>query len=131
MAAEGLIGRQWEVTGDELTWELRPRDNQIACAAVLARGDVAELDTGEGKTLCAATAAACWTLVGRGHVVTEQVDLTDNLCHQFNEAVEAMVAEQEEVKARLHQEIDEVSEQRQWSAKPRRFEETFPLDTAQ
>ena len=69
-ACHRLAGSSWEVCGEEMTWELLPRDNQLACAAVLARGDVAELDTGEGKTLCAALAAACWALSGRVHVVT-------------------------------------------------------------
>lgn len=70
MAAERLIGDRWSICDDEQRWELSPRDNQLACAAVLAQADVAELDTGEGKTLCVALAAACWALVGRVHVVT-------------------------------------------------------------
>lgn len=223
VAAERLIGQSWEVSGDELVWDLRPRDNQIACAAVLARGDVAELDTGEGKTLCAAMAAACWALVGRAHVVTandylarrdlewmgplieslgfevggvdhqtaqqhrqeayqadvtyvsikevgadylrdtltseraalllpaletaildeidfilvdeariplilaEQIDLSENLCHQFNEAVEGLVAEQEGVKVELFRELDEVAAQPGWTERTRRFEENFRL----
>lgn len=70
LACERLEGRSWEVMGEPSVWNMLPRDNQLACAAVLASGDVAELDTGEGKTLCAALAAACWALVGRVHVVT-------------------------------------------------------------
>ncbi len=223
VAADRLVGESWEICGDELTWEMHPRDNQIACAAVLANADVAELDTGEGKTLCVALAAACWALAGRVHVVTandylarrdyewmaplleslgldvagiqhdtdhaarqaayqadivyvsikevgadylrdtltsergalllpaletaildevdfilideariplilaQQVELTENLCHQFNEAVASLVAEQEEVKSQAHREIDEIAKMSDWSAKKRTFETNVRL----
>jgi preprotein translocase subunit SecA len=225
LAATRLVGTAHRVCGDELVWQLRPRDNQLACAAVLARGDVAELDTGEGKTLCVAMAAACWSLAGRVHAVTaneylarrdfewmepllralgvevacvehetehaarqaaydkavvyvsikeigadylrdtltsersalllpaletaildeidfilvdeariplilaQQVDPTENLCHQFNEAVAAIVAEQEQVKARVHGEIDEVAGHDDWAPKKRAFESNVRLAT--
>ena len=223
LAAERLMGTSWEICGDAQTWEMKPRDNQLACAAVLARGDVAELDTGEGKTLCAAIAAACWALVGRVHVVTandylarrdyewmgplleqlglsvgsvqnetpqeerqaayqsdvtyvsvkevgadylrdtltserqalhlpalqtaildevdfilvdeariplilaEQVEAQENLCHQFNEAVAGLVAEQEQIKERIHREIDDIPNLADWSDRKRKFETTVRL----
>ncbi|MBC7173381.1 MAG: hypothetical protein H5U40_13160, partial [Polyangiaceae bacterium] len=49
---------------------LDPRPSQILAAAVLHRGGVAELPTGEGKTLAAALAAFVHALGGRSvHVV--------------------------------------------------------------
>ncbi|MCW2284565.1 preprotein translocase subunit SecA [Rhodoblastus acidophilus] len=49
----------------------QPFPAQLACAAALARGAVAEMETGEGKTLAAFLAAAAYAFAGRGvHVVT-------------------------------------------------------------
>jgi len=48
-----------------------PYPGQLACARALLRGDMAEMATGEGKTLAVALAAACGALAGRPvHVVT-------------------------------------------------------------
>lgn len=46
-------------------------DVQLLAALALARGCIAEMQTGEGKTFAAMPAAAAWALRGRGvHVVT-------------------------------------------------------------
>ena len=48
-----------------------PRPSQIQCALAIAEGCVAELPTGEGKTLAAALAGALWAAEGGGlHVMT-------------------------------------------------------------
>jgi preprotein translocase subunit SecA len=48
-----------------------PYAEQMACAAALAGGAAAEMETGEGKTLAAFLAACLFALAGRGvHVVT-------------------------------------------------------------
>jgi preprotein translocase subunit SecA len=50
---------------------LLPRINQIVCGLVMARGAIAEMDTGEGKTLSTALASCLLALDGRGvHSVT-------------------------------------------------------------
>lgn len=50
---------------------LRPRLEQLACGLVMARGHIAEMDTGEGKTIASAFAACLLALPGEGvHVVT-------------------------------------------------------------
>ena len=50
---------------------LKPFDVQILAAAVLHRGKLAQMQTGEGKTLAAAFAAALNALAGEGvHVIT-------------------------------------------------------------
>ena len=47
------------------------RDNQIACALALLRGECVELRTGEGKTLAAALAALIAARAGVStHVIT-------------------------------------------------------------
>jgi preprotein translocase subunit SecA len=218
LACHRLEGRRWEICGEPSVWELLPRDNQLACAAVLAQGDVAELDTGEGKTLCVALAAACCALTGRVHVVTandylarrdfewmsplllelglnvglvhhetehstrqeaylcdvtyvsikeigadylrdtltsdrlalllpglesaildeidfilvdeariplilaQQVDPSENLCHQFNQTVADLVAEQAARVALIHDEIDRIADHPDWNEKKKRFE---------
>ena len=55
----------------ETTLGLRAHPNQIMGAWVLLNRQAAEIDTGEGKTLTAALAAACAALAGlRVHVIT-------------------------------------------------------------
>jgi preprotein translocase subunit SecA len=50
---------------------LTPHDNQLMAAAALARGDIIELATGEGKTLVAVFTATLKALGGKGvHVLT-------------------------------------------------------------
>ena len=51
--------------------DLAPFPGQLACASALLGGAVAEMETGEGKTLAAFLAAAVFAVSGRGvHVVT-------------------------------------------------------------
>ncbi len=50
-AAERLCGRKWDVSGNEQEWNMVPFDVQIIGGAVLHRGRIAEMKTGEGKTL--------------------------------------------------------------------------------
>ena len=53
------------------TLGLAPFAEQLACASALAHGAVAEMETGEGKTLAAFLAASLFAMAGRGtHVVT-------------------------------------------------------------
>ncbi len=67
-----------------LTLGMRPYDVQIMAAAALLQGQVAEMQTGEGKTLAAALAAAVAGLAGRRvHVIT----VNDYLAQRDGEAL--------------------------------------------
>ena len=66
-----LIGEQWKVVGQPITWDMVPYDVQLVGAVVLHTGKVAEMKTGEGKTLAATMPIYLNALTGRGvHIVT-------------------------------------------------------------
>ncbi len=70
-ACRRLMGRQVKVTGHMLTWDMIPYDVQLIGAVQLHRGRVAEMATGEGKTLVATMPLYLNALAGRGaHLVT-------------------------------------------------------------
>jgi len=48
-----LLGRKWKVVGNETEWDMVPYDVQLMGAIVLHQGKIAEMATGEGKTLAA------------------------------------------------------------------------------
>ncbi len=65
------LGNTVEVTGEEWEWDMVPYDVQILGAIALHRGKVAEMATGEGKTLAATMPLYLNALAGRGaHLVT-------------------------------------------------------------
>ena len=66
-----MCGSSWKVVGRELKWEMIPYDVQIIGGIILHRGNVAEMKTGEGKTLVAAFPIYLNALTGRGvHLIT-------------------------------------------------------------
>ncbi len=66
-----LIGQSWRVVGQEIKWEMDPYDVQLIGAIILYRGKVAEMKTGEGKTLVATMPMYLNALTGRGaHLIT-------------------------------------------------------------
>ncbi len=66
-----FVGKSWVAGGSEVTWEMVPFDVQLLGGVVLHRGQVAEMKTGEGKTLTSVAPIYLNALVGRGvHVVT-------------------------------------------------------------
>jgi preprotein translocase subunit SecA len=66
-----LLGTKVMVTGHELTWDMVPYDVQLIGGIVLHRGRIAEMATGEGKTLVATLPLYLNALTGRGaHLVT-------------------------------------------------------------
>ncbi len=70
-ACKRLLGRSWEVVGHTITWDMVPFDVQIAGAVVLHQGKIAEMATGEGKTLVATMPLYLNALTKRGvHLVT-------------------------------------------------------------
>jgi len=68
---ELLLGKKWTVTDLEWEWQMVPYDVQIVGAIVLHQGDIAEMKTGEGKTLVATMPLYLNALTGKGaHLVT-------------------------------------------------------------
>jgi len=66
-----LVGKRWMVCGIEVTWDMVPFDVQLAGGVVLHRGKIAEMATGEGKTLVATMPLYLNALSGSGaHLVT-------------------------------------------------------------
>ena len=66
-----MCGSNWKVVGRELSWEMVPYDVQILGGIILHRGNVAEMKTGEGKTLVATFPIYLNALTGRGvHLIT-------------------------------------------------------------
>ncbi len=66
-----LVGTNVHVVGHDLVWNMVPFDVQILGADVLHQGNIAEMKTGEGKTLVATMPIFLNALTKRGvHVVT-------------------------------------------------------------
>ncbi|MFZ5946876.1 MAG: preprotein translocase subunit SecA [Stygiobacter sp.] len=66
-----LVGKSWEVAGSKITWDMIPYDVQLIGGIVLHQGKIAEMATGEGKTLVASLPLYLNALTGRGvHLVT-------------------------------------------------------------
>ena len=68
---ERLVGKSWTASGNKITWEMIPYDVQLIGGIVLHQGKIAEMATGEGKTLVATLPIYLNALTGRGtHLVT-------------------------------------------------------------
>jgi preprotein translocase subunit SecA len=60
-----LCGKKWEVTGHMWEWNMIPFDVQLLGAIVLYQGKIAEMKTGEGKTLVATMPLYLHGIIGR------------------------------------------------------------------
>ena len=70
-ACRRLLGQKRQVCGHELVWDMVPFDVQIMGGIVLHQGKIAEMQTGEGKTLVATFPMYLNALSGKGaHLVT-------------------------------------------------------------
>jgi preprotein translocase subunit SecA len=70
-ACRRLMGKKWIVTGIEIEWDMIPFDVQLVGGFVLHQGKIAEMATGEGKTLVATMPLYLNALTGKGsHLVT-------------------------------------------------------------
>ena len=70
-ACRRLMGTTVSVTGHDLLWDMVPYDVQLIGGVVLHQGKIAEMATGEGKTLVATLPLYLNALAGRGaHLVT-------------------------------------------------------------
>ncbi len=68
---ERLVGKTWTVVGNKIHWDMVPYDVQLIGGIVLHQGKIAEMATGEGKTLVATLPVYLNALTGRGvHLVT-------------------------------------------------------------
>ncbi|RKY97155.1 MAG: preprotein translocase subunit SecA, partial [Candidatus Hydrothermota bacterium] len=64
-ACRRLVGKKWEITGEVWEWNMIPFDVQLLGAIVLYQGKIAEMKTGEGKTLVATMPLYLHGLIGR------------------------------------------------------------------
>jgi preprotein translocase subunit SecA len=70
-ACRRLKGTKFEVCGHEMTWDMVPFDTQLIGGLVLHQGKIAEMATGEGKTLVATMPLYLNALAGQNvHLVT-------------------------------------------------------------
>jgi preprotein translocase subunit SecA len=70
-AGRRLVGHKYLVVGNEQTWDMVPYDVQLIGGIVLHQGKIAEMGTGEGKTLVSTLPLYLNALAGRGvHLVT-------------------------------------------------------------
>ena len=66
-----MLGQEFDVVGYKLKWEMVPYDVQLMGGIVLHQGKIAEMATGEGKTLVAVAPMYLNALAGKGvHLVT-------------------------------------------------------------
>jgi len=71
VTCERLLNKSWEAAGTKIIWNMVPYDVQLLGGIVLHQGRIAEMATGEGKTLVATLPIYLNALTGRGvHVVT-------------------------------------------------------------
>jgi preprotein translocase subunit SecA len=71
LTCEKLLGKSWIVAGHKTEWNMVPYDVQLMGGVVLHQGKIAEMATGEGKTLVATLPLYLNALTGRGcHLVT-------------------------------------------------------------
>ena len=70
-ACRRLVGREWPVVAIPIRWDMVPYDVQLIGGVMLHEGRIAEMATGEGKTLVATMPLYLNALTGRGaHLVT-------------------------------------------------------------
>ncbi len=70
-ACRRMVGREYQVVGQTVKWDMVPYNVQLIGGMVLHAGKIAEMATGEGKTLVAVLPVYLNALTGRGvHVVT-------------------------------------------------------------
>ncbi|MED5475314.1 MAG: preprotein translocase subunit SecA [Candidatus Neomarinimicrobiota bacterium] len=70
-AARRLFGTEFNVMGQTMTWDMVHYDVQLIGGIVLHEGNIAEMKTGEGKTLVSTLPIVLNALTGRGvHVIT-------------------------------------------------------------
>jgi len=77
-----LMGRKWDVRGNDMEWDMIPYDVQLIGAIILHQGKIAEMKTGEGKTLVCTMPVYLNALSGKGVFV---VTVNDYLAQRDSE----------------------------------------------
>jgi len=81
-----LRGKKWKVRGTEAEWDMVPYDVQLIGGVVLHKGEIAEMATGEGKTLVATMPLYLNALEGKGaHLITVNDYLAQRDCEWMGE----------------------------------------------
>ncbi|KAA3662173.1 MAG: preprotein translocase subunit SecA [Calditrichaeota bacterium] len=84
-----LIGKEWDVMGQKTRWDMVPYDVQLIGGIVLHQGKIAEMATGEGKTLVATMPLYLNALAGKGaHLVTVNDYLAQRDCEWMGKIFE-------------------------------------------
>lgn len=65
-AAKHLVGSSWDVRGEEKEWDMIHYDVQLIGGIVMHQGKIAEMRTGEGKTLVCTSPVFLNALTGKG-----------------------------------------------------------------
>jgi preprotein translocase subunit SecA len=85
-ACRRMVGKSWKVVGRDVIWDMVPFDVQLMGGIVLHEGKIAEMATGEGKTLVATMPLYLNALVGKGaHLVTVNDYLARRDCEWMGE----------------------------------------------
>ncbi|MFC1615876.1 preprotein translocase subunit SecA [Patescibacteria group bacterium] len=79
IACKHLMGKSWEVRGKQVEWDMIPFDVQLVGGIVLHQGNIAEMKTGEGKTLVCTMPVYLNALTEKGVFV---VTVNDYLAHR-------------------------------------------------
>lgn len=86
-----LVGKSWNVSDIEITWDMVPFDVQIIGGIVLHEGKIAEMATGEGKTLVATMPLYLNALTGKGvHLITVNDYLARRDCEWMGKIYETL-----------------------------------------
>jgi preprotein translocase subunit SecA len=81
-----FLGKKWKVVEQDIVWDMVPFDVQVMGGIVLQEGKIAEMATGEGKTLAATMPLYLNALVGKGaHLVTVNDYLARRDCEWMGE----------------------------------------------
>ena len=81
-ACRRSLGKRWDVVGQPTEWDMVPFDVQLIGAIVLHEGKIAEMATGEGKTLVATMPLYLNALEGKGVIL---VTVNDYLAQRDSE----------------------------------------------
>ncbi len=88
-ACRRLVGKKWKVVGHEIEWDMVPYDVQLIGGIVLHEGKIAEMKTGEGKTLVAVFPQYLNALAGKGvHLITVNDYLARRDCEWMGKVLE-------------------------------------------
>jgi preprotein translocase subunit SecA len=80
------VGKSWRAVAQEIKWEMVPYDVQLIGGIMLHQGKIAEMATGEGKTLVATMPVYLNALEGKGvHLVTVNDYLAQRDCEWMGE----------------------------------------------